>query len=443
MDSDEDQHQLLGALLRIRRCAVGLTQEELAERSGVSVRTIRNIERGRTVAPSRTSVRLLAAALSEGDVRAWEMPVDLNGTESASKAGAAWALTLLAQTVRPAQLPPAQRDLCGREQEVTKLAADLAGDDRAVTAAAVVGMAGMGKTALALTVAHRVIASFPGGQLYVNLHGTTTPAAPGQVLARILRDLGVPISEIPADADELAGRYQSLLTGRRILLMLDDARDSRQVRPLIPGSAGCGVIITSRRQLADLDCCRPLTLGPLSPAAARELVASTVGQERLVHEPAATEQLLSACGGLPLALKIAALRLSSRPAWSVQSLAQRLADPDRRLAELSLGELEVAAAIRRSYDSLTAFDYGVEAQGVFGILGQIGMARFGADHAAALAGRPRKHMERILELLVDTHLLAAPAPGRYQFHELVSGFAKQLGAESEECRSAAGTLPVP
>ncbi|HEX6470718.1 MAG TPA: helix-turn-helix domain-containing protein [Streptosporangiaceae bacterium] len=423
--------------MRIRRCAAGLTQEELAERSGLSVRTIRNIERGRTVTPTRTSVRLIAAALSGPSTEpiAWETPAEIPAPESAFRAGTAWAVNLLAGAAGPAQLPPGPGDLCGRAREVGRLTDRLvrahigAGSGAGPAATVVVvGMAGVGKSAVALTTADRVRTAFPDGQLYVNLRGTAAPAPPPEVLSRILRDLGTPVGEVPSDADERAGRYQSLLTGRRVLLVLDDARDAGQVRPLIPNSPGCGVIVTSRYQLADVEGCRPLTLGPLPAAAARELLATIVGPDRLAREPVATELLLNACGGIPLALKIVALRLSSRPAWSVQRLAHRLACPDRRIAELSIGELGVAAALRQSYDNLLAFDDGGAARAAFGVLGRIGPVRFSADTAAVLTGHTREHMERILELLVDTHLIEAPAPDQYQFHELVSLFAKQLGA---------------
>jgi DNA-binding XRE family transcriptional regulator len=435
MDLDEDRHRLLGNIVRIRRCAAGLTQEELAQRSGLSVRTIRNIERGRTVTPTRTSVRLIAAALSgpSAEPTAWETPVDIPAPESAFRAGTAWAVNLLAGAAAPAQLPPGPGALSGRAREVGRLSDRLvrarrgAGAGPAATVV-VVGMAGIGKSAVALTTADRVRAAFPDGQLHVNLRGTAAPAPPAEVLSRLLRDLGTPVSEVPSDVDERAGRYQSLLTGRRVLLVLDDARDAGQVRPLIPNSPGCGVIVTSRHQLADVEGCRPLPLGPLPAAAARELLATIVGPERLAREPVATELLLSACGGIPLALKIVALRLASRPAWSVQRLAHRLASPDRRIAELSIGELEVAAALRQSYDNLLAFADGGAARAAFGVLGRIGSVRFSTDTAAALTGHTREHMERILELLVDTHLIAAPAPDQYQFHELVSLFAKQLEA---------------
>jgi DNA-binding SARP family transcriptional activator len=208
----------------------------------------------------------------------------------------------------PAQLPAASADFTGRDEEVRALKAALAdpgGSAPGPAIAVITGMAGVGKSALAVRVGHAVAAEFPDGQLYVNLAGLSDrPAGPAQVLARLLRDLGVTAGDVPDDPDECAGRFRSLLRGHRILVVLDDARDTAQVQPLLPGTPGCAVLVTSRAALADLPVTHRLDLGALREDDAYAMFARLAGRGRVDAEPGATARILHACAGVPLAIRI-------------------------------------------------------------------------------------------------------------------------------------------
>ena len=229
----------------------------------------------------------------------------------------------------PAQLPTDVADFTGRSEQVKHLCDILASagadDSGAVRIALVAGSGGLGKTSLAVHAAHRVRASFPDGQLYVDLLGATAhPLLPADVLARFLRDLGVSGRDIPADEDERAGRYRTVLAGRRVLVVLDNARDAAQVRPLLPGTAPCAVLITTRSRMPDLASSQLVDLNVLDDDEALVLFTKVVGDERATAEPEATAELLLACAGLPLAIRICAARLATRPGWTIRTMAGRL-----------------------------------------------------------------------------------------------------------------------
>ena len=200
--------------------------------------------------------------------------------------------------------------------------ADADGEGGAVRIALVAGSGGLGKTSLAVHAAHRVRGSFPDGQLYVDLLGATPqPLAVGDVLARFLRDLGVDGREIPVDEAERAARYRTVLAGRRMLVVLDNARDAAQVRPLLPGTASCAVLVTTRSRMPDLASTRLVDLNVLDDDEALALFTRVVGDERAAAEPEATAELLLACAGLPLAIRICAARLATRSGWTIQAMA--------------------------------------------------------------------------------------------------------------------------
>jgi DNA-binding SARP family transcriptional activator len=348
---------------------------------------------------------------------------------------------------RPAQLPADIADFTGRQAQVAHLYGALTGDRAArgagaVRIAVVAGAPGLGKTTLAMHVAHQVRDMFPDGQLYVPLSGVSgQPAVPGEVLARFLRDLGTDAGSIPAGEEERAALYRTQLTGRRVLIVLDDAKDAAQVRPLLPGSASCAVVVTTRNRTPFLVSTGCLDLGVLSDAEALELFSRIAGDARPAAEPGATGGILRACAGLPLAIRICAARLAARPQWRIATMTARLRDERRRLDELQIGDLAVRASFRASYDSLRAGRDQVGSARAFRLLGLWPGQQISLPAAAALAGEPEEDMARALEALVDANLLQSPGPDSYQLHDLVRLFAAERAQaeESQEARLGAVT----
>jgi DNA-binding SARP family transcriptional activator/tetratricopeptide (TPR) repeat protein len=326
----------------------------------------------------------------------------------------------------PAQLPADTGDFTGRAAQLRTLRDALSPRDGgriAVGVAAVSGAGGVGKSTLALHAAHLAANDFPDGQLYVNLAGTSgDPAAPGDVLGRLLRDLGIPAADVPADESEREGRYRSLLAGRRILLVLDDAHNAAQVRPLLPGSAGCAVLVTSRTRLNGLVGAHHHDLDVMSETEERELFDRIAGAARAAREPAATMGILRACGGLPLAIRIAAIKIAARPGWSIAATAARLAAEHDRLAELHVGDLAVRASFELGYDSIDP-----AARRAFRLLGVAGLSECRTGAAAALLDTSIAEAGQVLEILTDAHLLQAPEPDTYRMHDLLRLFSVELG----------------
>lgn len=324
-------------------------------------------------------------------------------------------------------LPHDLADFTGRASHVDRLT-------EVGTISALDGMAGVGKTALAVHVAHRLAPKYPDGQLFVNLHGHTPdrePETPGAALETLLRALGVPGEQIPPTTDQRADRWRAELAGRRVLVVLDNAAGSAQVRPLLPGTPGCLTLITSRHRLTGLDVAVSVTLDLLDPAEATALFRTAVGDARVDAEPEAVAEVIRRCGYLPLALRVTAARLRHRPKWTVRYLAERLAEaePSRALAELSAGDRSVAAAFDLSYRHLTA-----EQRRLFRLLGLHHGQDIDAHAAAALACLEVDVAERLLEELLDHHLVQQVTPGRYTFHDLLRRYA-HVTAEAEESES--------
>jgi DNA-binding SARP family transcriptional activator/tetratricopeptide (TPR) repeat protein len=342
---------------------------------------------------------------------------------------------------RPTQLPTDIGDFTGRETPVEQLCALLLGADPAsstgaVPIAVVNGSGGLGKTTLAVHAAHRVRAQFPDGQLYVDLLGASAePAQPGEVLARFLRDLGVAGHNVPAHDDERAALYRTRLTGRRVLILLDNARDAAQVRQLLPGSASCAVLVTTRNRTPDLVNTRFVDLNVLEDTEALALFSRVVGPERAAAEPDATAEVLVACAGLPLAIRICAARLAARRQWRVGTLAARLRNEHRRLDELSIGDLAVRASFQVSYDSLRSPGRGIDPARMFRLLGLWQGTSISLPAAAALVGASPDDSADALETLVDANLLESPAADWYRFHDLLRVYATER-AEAEEPEAA-------
>ncbi|MEU7895474.1 BTAD domain-containing putative transcriptional regulator [Nonomuraea sp. NPDC049152] len=339
---------------------------------------------------------------------------------------------------RPAQLPAAVSDFTGRRPLVARLRTLLSAKTAAegVPVAAICGIGGVGKTTLAVHVAHACDDLFPDGQLYADLRGFTDEAtAPESALGAFLRALGIPPDVIPEGLSERAALYRSLLADRRILVLLDNARDTRQVSQLLPGSPGCAAIVTSRVKLADLPSAKLIDLDVMEPDEALSLFTAIAGPERVSAERGAAMDVVAACGFLPLAVRIVAARLAARPSWTVASLVPRLADEQRRLDELRVGDLAVEATFALGYGQLDA----AQAR-AFRLLSLPNGPDISVGAAAAVLSSPTLEAEDLLESLVDASLLEAPAPGRYRFHDLLKLFARRILERTE--RPQARTLAL-
>ncbi|MFI2782767.1 AfsR/SARP family transcriptional regulator [Streptomyces sp. ALB3] len=339
----------------------------------------------------------------------------------------------------PSELPPAVPAFTGRDEELAALEGLVEGTDGPVTCAVglITGAAGIGKSGLALHWAVRAAEHFPDGQLFADLRGYDEhhePASAHEVLSRFLRSLGVPGEQIPADLDERVSLYRSLLTERRVLVVLDNARTYAQVRPLIPGRGECCVLVTSRDQLEQLVAWPSparVHLGPLSEAEALQLLTTIVGDRRITPARADAVRLAELCDLLPLALRIAAARLASKPHWTVRYLVSRLSDERRRLDELSQGESQIRASFALSYRYLAE-----DAARLFRRLGLLDVPDFTAWVAAAVLNEEVLDAERLVEDLVDAQFLdvvGVDATGqlRYRFHSLLRLYAFELARRHE------------
>ncbi|NYH55762.1 tetratricopeptide (TPR) repeat protein [Nocardiopsis arvandica] len=341
----------------------------------------------------------------------------------------------------PRQLPGDVRGFVNRTGEPEILSARVhdtgqSSEERSETAVHVIaGTAGVGKTALALRWAHRVRERFPDGQLYVDLqgYGPDLPMASGQVLERFLRAFGVPADAIPSDTDSRAALYRSFLAERRVLILLDNASTTAQVRPLLPGSADCAVVITSRDRLSGLvarDGAQRLTVRTLGPAEAVELLEYVTVRHRPQDDPQEVAELARLCGRLPLALRIAAERAVSRPHMPLDDLIQDLRDESALWDALATDDEEEADTVR----SVFAWSYRAlpqEAARLFRLLGLHPGRDFATGAAAALADLSERRARRTLDSLVDVHLLEQTGPDRYLFHDLLRSYAMDQVRDEE------------
>jgi tetratricopeptide (TPR) repeat protein len=343
--------------------------------------------------------------------------------------------------VVPQQLPPGPRCFVGRVEELavlTKLAdqfGDLAahggraGTDGAVVIVAIQGPPGVGKTALAVRWAHGVADRFIDGQLYVNLRGfgpTGSAVTAAEAVRGFLDALGVPVHRIPVGVEAQAGLYRSLLAGRRVLVVLDNAWDADQVRPLLPGQPGCMVLVTSRNRLTGLvaaEGAHPLTLSLLSTTEARQMLVQHLGPDRVVAEPQAADEIVARCARLPLALAIAAARAVIYPDFSLATLAAELCRSRGDLDALTNGD--ASSDVRRvfAWSYLTLSD---EAARMFRLLGIYRGPDITAPAAASLAGVPPRQAQLTLAELAHAHLISEYAPGRYACHDLLRAYAAEL-----------------
>jgi DNA-binding SARP family transcriptional activator len=330
----------------------------------------------------------------------------------------------------PAQLPPDLPDFTGHTAELEDLRRVMVDRDRGAPAVvALCGMSGIGKTAFAVHLAHQVRARYPDGQLYARFDsGTDDLDAIGDALAGFLTAVGAGAGQLPAD---LAGRsrlLRSMLDGRDILIVLDNVTDPARIRDLIPGSARCGMIITSRARLAGLPLTRQRHLGVLGPDEALALLGRDIGTERVAAQRQGALALVTACGWLPLAIRIVGSRLAGRPGWPLSTMADRLADGRRSLTQLRAGDLAVETVFERGYRQLST----AQARALR-LLARTGTGALTLAESALALGLDELSTEDLLESLVDAAMLEPAAPGRYRFHVLVRTFARHrpAGAEGE------------
>lgn len=390
------QQRLVAQLARIKELS-GLSLRALAGRAGLSSSSLSRYLTGRLVPPWEAVVALCRAVGRD--------PRPLRAVwAEAAKAGAAPA-------PRRNDLPADLFDFTGRETESALVEERL----RTAGAAAIDGMAGVGKTSLAVRVAHRLAPTYPDAGLYLDLQGFTPgqqPLEPRAALGRLLGALD--ITHPPAGTAERAALWRSELSRRRALVVLDNAVDAEQVRPLLPGAGKSAVLVTSRRRLVSLDEVPPVSLEPLADGDAARLFGRAAGLA--FDEEEAVSQVLRQCGGLPLALRMAGARLRHRPGWTVAVLAERLRDTTSRFDSVFGMSLQQLDADQRR---------------VFRLLGVLPGADFDAAAAGALAGMPPGQVDGVLEELVDAHLVQELSPGRYRMHDLIRRYAADLAADEE------------
>jgi tetratricopeptide (TPR) repeat protein/transcriptional regulator with XRE-family HTH domain len=406
------------SMLRQLRAGAALTQEELAKAAGLNPRTVSDLERGLATTPHKDTVRLLAGALQLGGSARVEFEAAARGHTGPGRfrgGGVAAATRTLPRDIA---------SFTGRQPELAELADAAAGAGGVVSIHAIGGMAGIGKTAFAVHAAHRLAGRFPAGQIFLPLHAHTPgqqPVGPADALASLLLTIGVPAGQIPADLAARTGLWRDRLAGRQMLLVLDDAADSEQVRPLLPGGGGSLVLITSRRRLIALEDAQAISLDALPSGEAAGLLVRLAVRPGLSSADPAVQEITRLCGCLPLAIGMLARQLYHHPAWTVAGRAAELAAAVDRLELLATENLSVAAAFDLSYADLTPGQ-----QRLFRRLG----LHLGTDidryAAAALDGTPLAGARRGLEALYDNYLLTEPAPGRYRMHDLIREHARAL-----------------
>ncbi|GAA3107163.1 transcriptional regulator with XRE-family HTH domain/tetratricopeptide (TPR) repeat protein [Kribbella aluminosa] len=421
----------LSELLRTFRARAGLTQAALAERAGLSEQAISVLERGTRSRPRADTVRALTQALALTPTEADQFRTIARGKlgtpRTPPKDPAA------DQVPTPWQLPPAAPDFTGRSAQIDAILSVLR-DPSAVGLVTITGMGGIGKITLAVHAAHKLADSYPDGHLYLNLrgYGPGEPMTPTDAQRHLLRSLGSDVASIPDNVDEATALLRSQLAGRRVLLLLDNVADVAQVLPLLPGHAGSAAIITSRGSLANLHGARHILLDALSESESVDLLAGVVGQNRVAAEPDATRVLASYSGRLPLAIRLVAGRLATRPTWPIQHFVELLQDEGRRLDSLGSDETGVRASIASSVQFLETSDRDLDRQAAAALpwLAIPDGSDITTGVAAALLELPLRRANAIVERLVDLNLLESVAPTRYRFHDLIRAYGREVANQT-------------
>jgi DNA-binding SARP family transcriptional activator len=342
-----------------------------------------------------------------------------------------------AATPAPQQLPRDLSTFVGRDRELANLRALLETDDTAHSGPVMVihGAAGVGKSALAVRAAHLWAARFADGQLHVDLCGFTVgvePLSAAEGLRRLLRGLGVASTDIPSNADEAAGVFRTVVAQRRLLIVLDNAATAAQVRPLLPGSPGSAVLITSRMSLTVLESATHVRLGPLSADEAHAMLAALVRDVRPAAEPDATRRLADLCDHLPLGLHVAAARLNTRPSWAMRDLVDRLTDERHRLTELTAGDIALRTSLIVSYAALSGSDNHTDQAAALALrlFGLLPVTTIDRHLAAAVFNTSHQDTDRIVERLLDAHLVEETTSGHFHMHDLTRLVAHEFGTNT-------------
>jgi transcriptional regulator with XRE-family HTH domain len=424
----------LGSLVRGYRHASGLTLEDLAHRSGVSVRTISDLERGRIRRPHAHTIAALATALRLDDADRKVLLAVPHGTFRRPTEPA--PLTQLPLCQLPHDLP----DFAGRPAEAATIASWLTELRGTAIPVVISGAGGLGKTALAVHCAYRTRDDFPDGRLFVDLGGSgADPLDPCIAQFRLLRALGLAAADIPEGGTDRGQLLRHALERRRVLLVLDNAADEAQVRSLVPGHGGSAVLVTSRRTLAGLEHSRRMQLGPFSDGQAQEMLRAVIAAGgTMVSDLQGLRSVARLCGNYPLALRIAGNRVLSRPAWGLAATADELADEERRLDCLTAGDLQIMAAFSSCYGRLEPMT-----RLLFRRLALVPGADSGLLLASVLTGQPVHDVTRRLDDLIEAGLLISTPGRRAGFHDLIRLFARrQLQAHdtSDAVEDATGRM---
>jgi transcriptional regulator with XRE-family HTH domain/tetratricopeptide (TPR) repeat protein len=437
----ESQKMSFATLLRQLRVRTNLTQEELAERAKLSPRSISDLERGIHNTPRRDTTQLLAGALGLTGQAREEFEAAARGDAVRGEARDLPAVGMAAAT---RTLPRDVSSFTGREAELRQLVDAVIERGHAGWLAsiyAIGGMAGIGKTAFAVHVAHQLAPRFPDGQIFLPLHGHTPghrPVDPVDALASLLQTAGVASQQIPPGLEPRTRLWRDYLAGKQMLLLFDDAAGQDQVRPLLPGTAGSLVLVTSRRHLVALEDAQAISLDTLEPAAAARLLIRIAARPGLGADDAAVAEITRLCGYLPLAVGMLGRQLHHHPAWTAAELAAELAAAqDRRLDMMRAEDLSVVAALDLSYQDLTD-----RQRLLFRRLGLHPGVEIDAYAAAALGRVALADARSGLTALYDHYLLTELAWGRYRFHDLVGEHARALAGQDEpsEGEAAVGRL---